>query len=68
MLHRAVLRVQLPLCWQRGAGGRYQQVLTAPKKHPLQAVSSLGSPMPRGWAGAAIRTRRETSACPTLRW
>lgn len=62
MLDGAASKARLPHCWQRGAGGRYQQVLTAPKKRPLEALSS---PVPCSWAWTAVGTRWETSACPT---
>lgn len=64
MLDRAVSKVWLPHCCQRRAGGRYEQVLTS-KKHPLQAVSSQGSPAFHVWAGAVAGTKMETSACHT---
>lgn len=38
MLDGATSKARLPHCWQRGAGGRYQQVLTTPKKRPLEAL------------------------------
>lgn len=63
MLGGSVSKVQLIHYWQMGGGHKYQKVLAAPKKHPLQVVSSQGSPV-----GGNNQDMRETSACPTLCW
>jgi len=49
--------------WRQVPAGAYST-----QKTSLASSEQPGSPVPHGWAEAAVRVRRETSACPTRCW